>query len=365
MDNVSTTLILNGIISGAGSLTKAGPGTLSLSGNNTYTGGTTLIGGILAFADGGLGSNGDIAFANPGSGATLVYAPGNTQDISARLKNSTAQIVIDNNGQWVTFGSAIDNTNTDGLLIKNSAANYSAGNGSPGVILSGFNTFAGGLTIGAGAAAGGSVDWSNDNQLGAAGGSIILDNGDLKATDGTHVIAASRTITVTVNGGYIQQGYPTATNNTTVAAKITGAGFVGINFDGPGTVTFSNSGNDYAGDTRIGTEGPAYWLGGNASATLRLGADNVIPSGAGAGNVVVGYAYTGYPCTLDLHGYNASINGLTTNLTGNETIYAIVDNLSSVPSTLTVGNNDATSTFAGQIRSTSGVLALIKVGSGR
>ena len=90
VDNVATNLTIEGVVSGPGSLTKAGPGTLSLSGNNTYTGGTTLIGGILAFADGGLRSNGDIAFAN--RRATLVYAPGNTQDISARLKNSTGRL---------------------------------------------------------------------------------------------------------------------------------------------------------------------------------------------------------------------------------------------------------------------------------
>ena len=38
----SDTLVYGGSISGTGSLTQAGPGTLILMGNNTYTGGTTV-----------------------------------------------------------------------------------------------------------------------------------------------------------------------------------------------------------------------------------------------------------------------------------------------------------------------------------
>ena len=63
-------------------------------------------------------------------------------------------------------------------------------------------------------------------------------------------------------------------------------------------------------------------------------------------------------------GYSANINGLTTTFTGSQTIYSIVDNLGTTPGTLTVGNDDATSTFAGVIQNTFGTLALTKAGSG-
>ena len=44
--------ILNGIISGSGSLTKTGTTNLTLGGNNTYSGGTLCSGGIITFTDG-------------------------------------------------------------------------------------------------------------------------------------------------------------------------------------------------------------------------------------------------------------------------------------------------------------------------
>ena len=69
--DAGTTSTLSGVISGAGSLTKEGPGTLTLTGKNTFTGGTVLSAGILTVNDGqalGLGHvvlNGGILNADP------------------------------------------------------------------------------------------------------------------------------------------------------------------------------------------------------------------------------------------------------------------------------------------------------------
>src|SRR5204863_5107441 len=60
VDTPTNLFTLGGVISGNGGIIKTGSGTLSLSGNNTYGGGTAINGGIVAvsnLADGGSASN--------------------------------------------------------------------------------------------------------------------------------------------------------------------------------------------------------------------------------------------------------------------------------------------------------------------
>lgn len=105
-----------------------------------------------------------------------------------------------------------------------------------------------------------------------------------------------------------------------------------------GTTIFAGA-NTYAGNTTI------------SAGTLRLGAANVIPDGAGNGNV----ALAG---TLDLNGNSETINGLTG-------AGAVDNSAASTTSTLTVGGNNQGSTFTGVIQN-SGSLAtnnLVKIGT--
>ena len=125
-----------GVLSGAGSLTDVGPGSLALTGANDYSGGTTLSGGTLSFAHGSLGTGG-ITFA----GGTLQWASGNTQDVSSQFiaLASGQTAILDTNGNDVTLASAISG---DGSLTK-------AGSGT--LTLTGADTVSGPTTVSGGA----------------------------------------------------------------------------------------------------------------------------------------------------------------------------------------------------------------------
>ena len=125
---------------------------------------------------------------------------------------------------------------------------------------------------------------------------------------------------------------------------------LGLGKLGSGTLTL-NTANSYTGATTI-TDG-----------TLKVGAADAIPNGAGKGNVVFDTAAN--TAILDLNGNDVTINGLVqaTASTANK----VVNNVSSRAKILTVGNADATSSFAGIIANntgTGGTLALTKSGTG-
>jgi autotransporter-associated beta strand protein len=129
-------------------------------------------------------------------------------------------------------------------------------------------------------------------------------------------------------------------SNTAVSYTFSGsghlAGSAGLTKTGTNSVTMNLTGNTYTGNTVI------------SNGTFKIGAANVIPGGTGNGNVILNGL-------LDLNTFSNSINGLTG--TG------IVDTMAGGTASLTVGGNNAASSFAGSIRNTAGTLSLIKTGT--
>ena len=111
--NCATSSInLNGNISGSGTLTKTGSATLTLSGNNSYTGNTYISSGII-----------DVLNSNPFGTGTVYLSSQSGALIRIPTTATQSNIIIDNpinlNGQKVEGGTSIKvdkSTTINGLL---------------------------------------------------------------------------------------------------------------------------------------------------------------------------------------------------------------------------------------------------------
>jgi autotransporter-associated beta strand protein len=124
----SSNQVLSGIISGDGSIVKSGTGALTLSGNNTYTGTTTVNAGILSVASignggvaGNLGQATNAADKIVLSGGTLQYtgATASTNRNFTLTAGTTSKIDISNAATVLTISGA--STNTTGSITKEGA----------------------------------------------------------------------------------------------------------------------------------------------------------------------------------------------------------------------------------------------------
>src|SRR5207302_1628795 len=126
-----------GVISGNGTLTKLGAGTLFLTAANTYFSGTNVNAGTLNFNSLSALGPGPIGFG----GGTLQWSAGNTTDISVRAVTvGSGGATLDVAANNLTFTNAIGN-NGIGSLTK-------VGSGT--LILNGSNTYTGGTVVSAG-----------------------------------------------------------------------------------------------------------------------------------------------------------------------------------------------------------------------
>jgi outer membrane autotransporter protein len=274
-----------------GSLIKVGTGTLTLSGNNTYTGGTTISAGMLELGNGGargsipgnvvdnsvfainrsdaftFGSviSGTGSFQQLGTGTTILtaangYGGGTTISVGMlQLGNGGASgsilgNVVDNGAFAINRSDAF----TFGGVISGTGSFQQLGTGT--TILSAQNSYSGGTTISAGA-----LNVSADNNLGSASGGLTFNGGTLQFGSAFN-LANTRTITLNGGGGT----FDTNGFNTTISQGITGIG--GLAKTGPGTLTLSGS-NSYSGGTVLNA---GILLVNNAQA---LGLGNVTVNG--------------------------------------------------------------------------------------
>ena len=362
---------IRSVLAGSVAITKTGTATLTLSGTNTYTGATIIRAGTLKAGSATAFNNTSALVMTNGSG-TLDLNGNNAKFTGSTLSSATATI-IDNASGSGTSTAALGTVTTDILSLLNDgptrklAVTLSNNNGANN-LQNGGNTFSGGLTllntgsgtrllmgvITAGAYGSGPIfigQTATDKAgiMFMSGNQTLINNivfntalgTDLK---GIRVDATGMAFPGTITANLAPITFSTfGTGAASLSGKLTGPfGFTVEDSSYPGslTITLTNAAanNDYQGDTKLVTN----------TSFLVLGTSDQIPNGASAGNVINNG-------TFRLNGFNETINGLSG--TG------IVDGVSGTP-TLTVGDNDATSTFAGVIKNTAGALALTKIGDG-
>jgi autotransporter-associated beta strand protein len=132
------TATLSGTTSGSGSLAKVGPGTLALTGANTYSGGTIVKAGAIQIVS---DSNNVYNLGNPSGALTL---DGGRLQTSLAVNSARNVVLASGGGTIDTLGN---NSTLSGAISGVGTLNKA---GSGRLALSGANTFAGDTTISSG-----------------------------------------------------------------------------------------------------------------------------------------------------------------------------------------------------------------------
>ncbi|ENR65277.1 outer membrane autotransporter barrel domain-containing protein [Brucella abortus 63/294] len=298
-------LVLSGVLSDVGRLTKNGSGTLTLTADNTYTGGTVFAGGVVSVDKEVRLGGGDLTFNGGTLQVTGTGWTSTSRAVSLQAGGGTFDIEDAANNFAVTQGVA-----GAGGLTKS---------GSGTLTLSGANSYTGATTVSAGTlvvandnTGGGTttVDVGAGLQIGTGGvsGSLagdIVNNGTLvvdrsNAFDLANVISGTGSLTKNGAGTLTLSGVNSYTGGTTVSAGI--LTLTGDNTGG-GTTTV-----DAGAVLQIGTGGTSGNLAGdianngalvvNRSDALNLanaisGAGSLMKSGAGTLTLSGANSYTG------------------------------------------------------------------------
>ena len=305
-----------------GGIWKSTSGTLTI-GASTAAGGTLTAGGVANTA-------GEIVFNTVASITVNSVIADNGSGVVNVVKTGASSLTL-NTANTFTGGAFINQGTVSAI-----AAGAFGGSGRDVTVMTGAAVNLGSV---------GGLTYSNNFNLagsaltlGGSGGAVITTAGN------------------TVSGPVTLLGDTTIGNsstNGTISGKISGD----YNLSAIGGLTLSNTTNDFTGN--FGVNGVGAALGGNP-VTVKLGNNDVIPNGAGKGNVYISGGASGI-ATLDLNGKSETINGL---VSASTLANVRITNTNATSSTLTLGDNDQTAVFSGTIVDGTGTVAITKIGAG-
>jgi len=323
VSNAAMVLTLTTAITGNGSLTKTGSGTLALNGVNTYSGLTTVTAGTLSL--------GNTTNTLPNSAVILVN--GGTLDVA---NNDTVGVVTISSGTISGTGTlsgssyALTDSGTISAALAGTGSTLTK-TGAGTVALNATNTFTGAVTVEEGTL---NIAGTLTNTLGSASTVTLGKSGGTGTLEYTNTggTAAARTFVMAAGGtGAFQVDVVTTT--LPISGVISGSG--GLTKTGAGILNLSGA-NTYSGDTTVSL---GTLVAGNALAfqnsTLQYS----------AGTVQFATGITAY-----------TLGGLA----GSQALSLL--NAGSAAVALTLGNNNGNTTYSGALSGALG--SVIKTGTG-
>lgn len=267
--NGAAEVAYNGVLSGAGSLTKIGPGALALGGNSTNSGPILIGQGTLRIRANNerIGNSSAVTVA---SGAAFDLA-GFTETIGsiAGAGNITlgtnGRLVAGGDGTSTAFSGVISGGGTTGGITK-------AGAGT--LTLSGANTHTGTTVVNGGTLLAGAA-----NTLSATSAVVVNTGATLNLADNSQTIPSLAGAGNVALGTGTPLGTLTVGDSTSTTFSGVISGTMNVNKVGSGTLTLSGN-NTYAGTTDV-----------NVGRLLVMGQTGT-DSGTGSGTVVVGNGAT-------------------------------------------------------------------------
>ncbi len=351
--HVGDLLRITGNIGGSGTLTKQGPGTLALSGVNSFANGTTVAAGTLEAGSNAALGTGPVNFS--GSAALRAGADGLTLGNSLSIGNA-ATVSVDTAARELTLSGVISSASINGGVAKVGAGTLTVGSS---------NTYSGVTTISAGVLrAAALVDGGLPSSIGQASNAaanLVIDGGTVRYTGAA--ASTDRTFTVGASGATLESSGTGALILSSTQALALPGGNTPRTLTLGGTNTDANTFTPIFGDSGTG----ATSLVKAGIGTWRLAGANTFTGNTSvqAGSLILDNPLALERSTLDYTTpggtlafgsiFAATLGGLA----GNKALPLENEFLDGVA--LTVGVNNQSTTYEGVL---SGFGSLTKVGTG-